>query len=363
MPIIESERYEIDPEPMGHGGFGETYFARDLLFDRDVVIKTILASRLYGMDDHKIRHQFFREALVAAKLGHKTDYVVKVLDYGYDRNSDLPFFVMEKIEGGDLSDKVGSFAWEDALELLAHILTALSTAHKNGVIHSDISPDNILYDPKSAKYKLNDFGLAKLLSSVLVSRKVSLSITGGKPFFIPFEQWNSGDRNEFSDLYGTAVTLTQLLTGTIPSFDFDFLNEQLVKPDLTSFFSGQNLSDLIISGPTTEYYIFGATKKGAHKRWAFDAGTFSSETWTQITKQDVVSLIDSILHRKITTTKSAIEFMQNRVVKSLSEKEDQYIHDTNQRKINEDLNNAKVRPSNKKRASSAKQNSVTKETS
>ena len=65
MPLIETERYEIDPIPLGRGGFGETYAARDLLFDRDVVIKTILASRLYGINEPAFRRHFFREALVS----------------------------------------------------------------------------------------------------------------------------------------------------------------------------------------------------------------------------------------------------------------------------------------------------------
>ena len=89
MPLIETERYDIDPQPLGRGGFGEAYAARDLLFDRDVVIKTIVASRLYGMHEPRVRHQFFREALVAAKLGRQTERVVKVLDFGYDKNTAL----------------------------------------------------------------------------------------------------------------------------------------------------------------------------------------------------------------------------------------------------------------------------------
>ena len=60
MPIIETERYEITPHPIGQGGFGEVYLARDLLYERDVVIKTIKSSGLFGLDDPTIRRKFFR---------------------------------------------------------------------------------------------------------------------------------------------------------------------------------------------------------------------------------------------------------------------------------------------------------------
>jgi eukaryotic-like serine/threonine-protein kinase len=246
MPIISTERYDIDPQPLGRGGFGEAYAARDLLFDRDVVIKTILVSRLYGIDEPAFRHQFFREAVVSAKLGHKTPYIVKVLDYGYDRESDLPFFVMERIKGGDLASRVGHLTVIEALTVFWHILCGLDIAHKNGVIHSDISPDNILFDAEEGIYKLNDFGLAKLLTSALMSRGASISLTGGKPGYLPIDHWHTGDRNAFTDLYGLAVTIVVLVSGKVPQWGIDFRTNKITGPDIGSFFPATD-NDLLLS--------------------------------------------------------------------------------------------------------------------
>src|SRR5262245_42129611 len=138
MPIIETERYEVDPRPIGRGGFGEVFLATDLLFDSRVVIKTILASQLYGIDEPILRKQFFKDSVICAKLSAECQYIVKVLDYGYDRESSLPFFVMEDIDGYDLTGQIGKFTWESAIILFDQMLEALGTAHEKGLVHSDI---------------------------------------------------------------------------------------------------------------------------------------------------------------------------------------------------------------------------------
>lgn len=219
MPVIDTERYIIEGKSIGRGGFGEVYRARDLLYDRDVVIKTIAAPSMYGMDEVKIRKQFFREAVVSARLGFQTPYIVKVYDYGYDKAGGLPFFVLEYLPNGDLRNHIGNFTWTQAAKLLSDLLTGLSVAHKNGVVHSDISPDNILLEGNDT-YKLNDFGLAKFLTSALLARTKTASLTGGKAAYLPVDHWHTGERNEYSDLYGLAMTILHLTTGHLPRINF-----------------------------------------------------------------------------------------------------------------------------------------------
>ena len=315
MAIIETERYIIEPRPLGRGGFGEVYQAKDLLFDRDVVIKTIMLSQLYGIDEPAARRQFFREAVVSARLGHTCPYVVKVLDYGYDRDTDKPFFVMELVKGGNLVARIGTFSWREAGHLLHDVLTALFMAHQKQVIHSDISPDNILYDPDKPKYKINDFGLAKLLTSALISRRPSLSITGGKPDYLPIDQWQTGERDQYSDLYGLAVTITELITGKPPRMQIDYKNrtftresiaqlEQVDNPDEEVFrlANAARSPDLPIGVPGTRYYGHNAV----------------------IFKGDVAGLLLNILDRNIQTSQQAIEFLNASMVKR-NDAEDQRI--------------------------------------
>lgn len=209
------ERYIVEPTPLGRGGFGEVYRATDILFDREVVIKSIVASRLYGLHDASIRRQFFRESAIAARLSLNTPFVVRVFDFGYDPDTSNPFFVMEFVEGYDLSKQIGQFPAAELPRLCDHVLAALKAAHTQGVVHSDISPDNILFDQKEQRYKLNDFGLAKMLNSTLMSRG-SVSLTGGKPGFLPPHDWQTGERTPFSDLYAFSITIVNLLTGSLP---------------------------------------------------------------------------------------------------------------------------------------------------
>ena len=304
MPVLDSERYEIDPVAIGHGGFGDTYTARDLLLDREVVIKIISSTRTLGIDEPTLRHNFFKEALVAARLGQKTKHIVKVLDYGYDRDASLPFFVMEKIDGGDLYARIGTFTWLDAARLLDNLLRALSVAHEHGVVHSDISPDNILYDARDKAYKLIDFGLSKIIDSVLISRRASMSMTGGKQGYLPFEEWHAGIRTPFSDLYGVAITLIHLITGKVPVWSFDFKTNQMTGPDVHAVLDTGGNDQVLINGG--EDCIYSARNPDSD-RWHHKSSGYSQVTqWVTFRQSDLVKVIAGILNRDITSVDEAI---------------------------------------------------------
>jgi serine/threonine protein kinase len=319
MPIIESERYDIEPKPIGRGGFGEVYRAYDHLFRRQVVIKTIVASQLYGINEPDLRRQFFKEAVISARLGTETPYIVQVLDYGYDRTTDLPFFVMEFIEGHDLTREVGAFSLEQAVLLLSNMLAALRVAHDRGVVHSDISPDNILYSERERLYKLNDFGLARLLNSNLMSRGSARSLVGGKPGYLPLLDWQTGARTAHSDLYGLAVTVAHLITGRIPTWTFS--KGTASPPDVLSAFERK-------FGTTLEGIVVTLTEKNAPEDFLFWAPPPSGGLWHldrertgrqgfQVAAQDVAQLISLILSHQIVTLEAAVAFLKDRSLERL----------------------------------------------
>lgn len=323
MPIIDTERYDIDPQPIGRGGFGEAYTARDLLFDREVVIKTIVASQLYGINEPKMRHQFFREAVVAARLGQMTPNIVKVLDYGYDRDTDVPFFVMEKVVGGDLFPQVGKLSWTQAAKLTENLFSALAVAHKNGVIHSDVSPDNVLYDSANKIYKLNDFGLAKLLTSALMSRGASLSLTGGKPGYLPVEQWHTGDRDEFSDLYGATITIIHLISGQIPTWKFDFTTKEMTNPVIEDILEIEDKDKVFYASNENSFF---SVKNSDSDYWHHIGGRYDCLRYASyFTLGDLVEMFSLIMNRELVSIAEAQKFIHKKCLEILQLREKEYL--------------------------------------
>lgn len=252
MPLIQSERYEIAPIPIGQGGFGEVYRALDLLTEETVVIKTILASHLYGINEPEIRRKFFREAVVSARLGAHCQNIVAVRDFGYDRDSSMPFFVMEYIDGTDIFDFVGEMNGRSAVNVLFQMLLALDAAHKSGVIHSDISPDNILAEEVTGFLKLTDFGLARLLTSQIASKGRSYSLVGGKPGYLPPLDWQTGNRTVHSDLFGLAATIVQLVSGQLPQYKWS--SGILTGPTLIEQFTNGQITTKVVDAAEVGFH-------------------------------------------------------------------------------------------------------------
>jgi serine/threonine protein kinase len=148
--------YEI-LAPLGAGGMGEVYRARDTRLGRDVAIK-ILPEGL-GSDAQRIS-RFEREARAASALSHA--HVVAVYDVG--RSGETAYLVTEVVEGGSLRDLLerGALPVRRALDLAVQIASGLSAAHEQGIAHRDLKPENILLT-RQGEAKIADFGLAKLM--------------------------------------------------------------------------------------------------------------------------------------------------------------------------------------------------------
>ncbi|MGB0386943.1 MAG: protein kinase domain-containing protein [Ardenticatenaceae bacterium] len=204
-------RYQIVGE-LGGGGMALVYHAYDPHFKRDVAIK-VIAARF--SQEPQFRQRFEREAQVIASLQHPA--IVPVYDFGEENGQ--PFLVMALMQGGSLTSGLrnGPLSLQESIELLEKLAPALDMAHRNGVVHRDLKPDNILFDHEGYPY-IADFGIAKLLAQT----SMGLSHTGmviGTSYYMSTEQAR-GDKqiDGRSDIYSLGVILFQLLTGQLPYY-------------------------------------------------------------------------------------------------------------------------------------------------
>lgn len=209
-------RYEIlAPDPVGSGGCGIVWPARDRLFGERVALKT-LRPDLLGRLPHKARRSFWKEAQAGARLGHLTPHVVRVLDYGLV--DDQPYFTMEWLRPRsgsslDVSSMVGASTVSEAIGIAIQAGTGLQTAHNAGVIHSDVAPWNI-FRSDDGVVRVADFGLLAVIEGALVSSASGSLLQGGRADFQPEEvRVSIGNLTQSADVYALAVTTLVLLVG------------------------------------------------------------------------------------------------------------------------------------------------------
>ena len=198
---------------LGRGGMGAVYLARERSLDRLVAIKILPPETAADADS---RERFRREARTAAKLTHPN--IVPLHAFG-DVDGML-YFVMGYVRGESLNDRMrreGKLAPEQARRILKEVADALDHAHRQGVVHRDIKPDNILLDDETGRPMLTDFGVAKAKAS-----GATLTATGiivGTPLFMSPEQASgSAEVDGRSDLYSLGALTYAMLAGR-PPFD------------------------------------------------------------------------------------------------------------------------------------------------
>ena len=203
-------QYEIG-RLLGRGGMGAVYLARERLLGREVAIKVLPG------ENHTAslaRERFLREARVAAMLTHPN--IVPLHSLG-EANGML-FFVMGYVDGETLQarlERVGRLTPEEASRILGEVADALAYAHRRGVVHRDLKPDNILMDRATGAAMLADFGVAKRQASGYSLTEAGMVL--GTPHYMSPEQ-ASGDTNldGRSDLYALGVIGFRMLTGHLP---------------------------------------------------------------------------------------------------------------------------------------------------
>lgn len=207
MPLPEKiGRYEVKSE-LGRGGMATVYRAYDPNSGREVAIKVLPREMLH---DPQFRSRFEREIKMIASLEHPA--IVPIYDAG--EVNEQPYFVMRFMNGGSLSDVIekGPIPIDDTARVIERVAQGLAYAHRKGVIHRDLKPDNILFDENGEPF-ISDFGVAKLAES-------TSNLTGsgviGTPAYMSPEQAQGIEIDQRSDVYGLGVIVYQMLTGHQP---------------------------------------------------------------------------------------------------------------------------------------------------
>ncbi|MEK6276310.1 MAG: serine/threonine-protein kinase [Actinomycetota bacterium] len=197
-----------NPRRIGQGGMGEIFQASDEVLGRTVAVK-VLAERFAR--DESVRARFTREALAAARLSSEPS-TVTIFDVG--EWHDRPFIVMEYLEGGSLEDRLrsGLPSVSESIRWLEQTAEALDAAHRNGVVHRDVKPGNLLLGSDGA-VRVADFGIAS------AAGMESLTMTGtvlGTAGYLAPEQALGERATAASDRYALGVVAYELLTGSRP---------------------------------------------------------------------------------------------------------------------------------------------------
>jgi serine/threonine-protein kinase len=205
-------RYQLIRQ-IATGGMASIYEALDTRLDRKVAVK-VMHSHL--AQDEKFVERFIREAKAAAALSHPN--IVAVQDQGWNQSgTPAIFLVMEMVEGHTLREYLneqGKLSITDGIKFLLPVLSALSAAHKIGIVHRDIKPENILIS-KEGRIKIADFGLAKgpLIGGTLTAES---SVILGSISYLSPEQVQRGVADSRSDIYSIGITAFEIFTGKKP---------------------------------------------------------------------------------------------------------------------------------------------------
>ncbi|MEU0312662.1 Stk1 family PASTA domain-containing Ser/Thr kinase [Nocardioides sp. NPDC006273] len=207
-------RYEVG-ELLGRGGMAEVRKGTDHRLGRVVAIKRL---RMDLASDPTFQARFHREAQSSAKLNHPS--IVSVYDTGEEKAVDgvaQPYIVMEYVAGRTLRDVLREgrkILPERALEISSDVLNALDYSHRNGIIHRDIKPGNVMLTP-AGDVKVMDFGIARALNDAQSTMTQTAAVVGTAQYLSP-EQARGEQVDARSDVYSAGCLLYELLTGRPP---------------------------------------------------------------------------------------------------------------------------------------------------
>ena len=214
-------RYRLEGR-LGVGGMSTVHLAFDQRLERNVAIK-LLAEHL--ADDPAFVSRFRREALAAARLVHPN--IVQVFDFGFDEGSHQHFIVMEHVNGNSCAELLrdrGHLDVEQAVEIVCQACRGLEYAHRNGVVHRDVKPGNLLVSDADV-VKLADFGIARAADQSSITQVGS--VLGTAAYLSP-EQARGEEAGPRADLYSLGVVTYQLLSGRLP-YEAGSLSELALK--------------------------------------------------------------------------------------------------------------------------------------
>lgn len=199
-PRVVAGRFELLRE-IGRGGYGIVYEARDLELGRAVAFKALLPGERPDVSEHRL----LGEAEAAARLSHPN--IVAIHDVG--RTEYGPYLILELLRGVTLQRRLGTapLPLRDALRIALEIAKGLAHAHRHGVVHRDLTPENVFLCD-DGQVKLLDLGMASLFG-----RK---KVVGGTPAYMAPEQWTGAPEDERTDVFAMGVVLYRMLANELP---------------------------------------------------------------------------------------------------------------------------------------------------
>ncbi len=207
---VFNDRYEIHSR-IGRGGMADVFLARDRLLDRPVAVKVLFPE--YAADPNFVE-RFRREATAASNLTHPN--IVGVYDFG--RQGGTYFMVMEYVNGrtlGDILKADGSLHPQRAADIASDVAAALGFAHRNGVVHRDVKPANILVSTTGA-VKVADFGIARAMNAAVEQDLTQAGAVMGTATYFSPEQAQGGNPDPRSDLYSLGIVMYEMVAGQVP---------------------------------------------------------------------------------------------------------------------------------------------------
>jgi len=237
MSVVQLDGYQFD-EKIGEGGMAEVYRGQQLSLARPVAIKILNQD----MREHdQVYEAFEREAVIIARLKHPN--IVNVIDRGLTPQG-TPYFVMEYVEGSDLSDVIREqkLSLRNKLDICLQLCKAFAYAHKNSVIHRDIKPANIIVD-RDFTIKVLDFGIALFQSDSNTndtSEQETSFVLGTQSYMAPELIDSTASAGIKTDIYSLGVIMYELFAGYFPGEE-----ERRKKPSDTAL--PENISTLVMS--------------------------------------------------------------------------------------------------------------------
>lgn len=210
-------KYRLE-EKLGEGGMGTVYKAKHVLIQNELAVKVLHSSLV--ADRHAVA-RFQREATAAARIKHPN--AVGVTDFGRTED-EIVYIVMELFVGQSLRDIIenqGPMPIERTVNIIRQVCLALDAAHRSGVIHRDIKPDNIVIEqgPQGDLVKVLDFGIAKLKdgpSGESGGRLTRQGVIIGSPHYLSPEQCQNAELDARSDIYSLGIVLYEMFTADVP---------------------------------------------------------------------------------------------------------------------------------------------------
>ena len=196
-------------ERIGVGGMAMVYKAYQPTLDRHVAIKILPASQ---SQDPVFVKRFVQEARSVAKLAHPN--IVEIHHFGTEPNENITYIVMEYVDGGTLKERLrGPLLVTEAVDFMIQAAEGLECAHRNGIIHRDVKPANMLVR-RDGHLLLSDFGIAKIMEESTSLTRVGTGI--GTPQYMAPEQGMGQPVDRRSDIYSLGIVLFHCLAGAVP---------------------------------------------------------------------------------------------------------------------------------------------------